>query len=63
MTESLFNSIHGIGPKRLKLLFQEFSTIKSIAVSNVVLVSERVHIPEEIAENVIKTARSFVNKN
>ena len=62
MTESLFNSISGIGPKRLTVLFQEFSNIESIAMSNVAFVSKRVKISEKIAENVIKTARSFVNK-
>ncbi|HJN69311.1 MAG: excinuclease ABC subunit UvrC [Candidatus Marinimicrobia bacterium] len=61
ITDSIFKSIPGIGPKRMKTLFVEFSDIKGIAKTNYKIVSEKVRIPKKTAKEVIKAAQNFMN--
>ena len=61
ITDSIFKSIPGIGPKRMKTLFIEFPDMKGIAKSNYKIVSEKVRIPKKTAKEVIKVARGFID--
>jgi excinuclease ABC subunit C len=61
ITDSIFKSISGIGPKRMKTLFVEFPDIKGIAKSNYRIVSEKVRIPKKTAKEVIKAAQNFMS--
>ncbi len=61
-TESIFDSIPGIGEKRLKALFATYSDVESIAGEDPPALAMRTGFNEALAENVIKIAKKFMKK-
>ena len=56
---SIFDSIDGMGPKRVQSLFTVFQDIKSIAYADVDIIAKKAKIPLKQAEIVRLTARKF----
>ena len=58
--ESVFNDIVGMGPKRVIVLLKSFETTESIANADHQLIIEKTGIPEKVAKEIIKKAKSLV---
>jgi len=63
MTASVLDDIPGIGPKRLKAIWQAFGSLEEIAVAKAEEIAERAKVPLEVAEKVWERAREVGGKN
>ena len=52
------NDIPGIGPQRLKAIWQAFGSLEEIAAAESVEIAERAKVPLAVAEKVRDRARS-----
>ena len=59
MTVSVFEDISGLGKKRLQNLWRNFQSINDIKKSTSKMIAKKANIPESIAKQIIKKAKSF----
>ena len=57
MTTSVLDDIPGIGSKRLKAIWQAFSSLEEIAGATAEEIAEKAKVPSEVAEKVRERAR------
>ena len=57
--ESIFDSVDGMGPKRIQALLSSFEGIENIANADTSIIAKRANIPLKIAEDIILVARRF----
>ncbi|UCH09987.1 MAG: excinuclease ABC subunit C, partial [Fidelibacterota bacterium] len=57
MTASVLDDIPGIGPKRLKAIWQAYSSLEEIAAAEAGEIAEKAKVPLEVAEKVRERAR------
>ncbi len=57
MTASVMDDIPGIGPKRLKAIWQTFNSLEEIAAAKAGEIAEKAKVPLEVAEKVWERAR------
>jgi excinuclease ABC subunit C len=62
ITESVFDSIKGMGPKRIQKLFAHFESAKIIAKENPESIAKAIKIPFETAEEIVRKAKSVSKK-
>ncbi len=61
MTESVLDSVEGLGPKRKKLLLKEFGSVKNLRSASVEQISAVKGIPHEVAEEVVAVLDQVYN--
>ncbi len=61
MTESVLDSVEGLGPKRKKLLLKEFGSVKNLRNASVEQISAVKGIPHEVAEEVVAVLDQVYN--
>ena len=59
MTVSIFEGISGLGKKRLQDLWNNFKSINDIKKSTPDRIAQKTNIPESIAKEIIKKAKSL----
>ena len=57
--ESIFDSVDGMGPKRIQALLSSFEGIENIANADTSIIAKRANIPLKIAEDIILVAKRF----
>ena len=57
MTHSVLDDIPGVGPKRLKAIWQAFNSLEELAAAESVEIAERARLPVAVAEAVRERAR------
>ena len=57
MTRSVFSNIKGMGPERIKKLFNAFKNVDEIAASSVDIIREKTHLPNTLCIQIIKIAK------
>jgi excinuclease ABC subunit C len=62
ITESVFDSIKGMGPKRIQNLFAHFDSAKEIAKENPEIISKTIKIPMPMAKEIVIKAKSITKK-
>jgi excinuclease ABC subunit C len=62
VTLSIFDEIPGMGRKRVKLIMNAFSDVKTIAKSDIDSIRQRTGIPENICSLIIKKAKEYAKK-
>ncbi len=61
MTESVLDSVEGLGPKRKKFLLKEFGSVKNLRNASVEQISAVKGIPHEVAEEVVAVLDQVYN--
>ncbi len=61
MTESVLDSVEGLGPKRKKLLLKEFGSVKNLRNASVEQIYAVKGIPHEVAEEVVAVLDQVYN--
>ena len=62
ITESVFDSIKGMGQKRIQNLFARFESVKEIAKENPETISDTIKVPMPMAKEIVKKAKSVNQK-
>jgi len=57
--ESIFDSVDGMGPKRIQALLSSFEGIENIANADTSIIAKKANIPLKIAEDIILVAKRF----
>jgi len=57
--ESIFDSVNGMGPKRIQALLSSFKGIENIAKTDTSIIAKKTNIPIKIAEQIILVAKQF----
>jgi len=57
--ESIFDSVDGMGPKRIQALLSSFEGIENIAKTDTSIIAKKTNIPIKIAEQIILVAKQF----
>jgi len=57
--ESIFDSVDGMGPKRIQALLSSFNGIENIAKTDTSIIAKKTNIPIKIAEEIILVAKQF----
>ncbi len=57
--ESIFDSVNGMGPKRIQSLLRSFEGIENIANADSNIIADKANIPLKIAEDIFLVAKQF----
>ena len=60
--ESIFDSVNGMGPKRIQSLLRSFEGIENIANADSNIIADKANIPLKIAEDIFLVAKQFQMK-
>ena len=60
--ESIFDSVNGMGPKRIQSLLRSFEGIEHIANADSNIIADKANIPLKIAEDIFLVAKQFQMK-
>ena len=60
--ESIFDSVNGMGPKRIQSLLRSFEGIENIANADSNIIADKANIPLKIAEDILLVAKQFQMK-
>jgi len=60
--ESIFDSVRGMGPKRIQTLFKTFQDIENIAKADSNVIVQKTNIPLNIAKEIILVAKQFYSE-
>jgi len=60
VTKSIFDEIPGMGAKRVNVLLNAFSDVKTIAISDIESIQQRTGIPDKICRLIVKEAKSLI---
>ena len=60
--ESIFDSVNGMGPKRIQSLLSSFEGIENIANADSNIIADKANIPLKIAEDIFLVAKQFQMK-
>ena len=60
VTKSIFDEIPGMGAKRVNILLNAFSDVKTIAIADIESVRQRTGMPEKVCKIIIKKAKEHI---
>jgi len=58
--KSIFDSVNGMGPKRIQTLLSSFKGIENIAKTDTGIIAKKTNIPLKIAEEIVLVAKRFL---